>query len=1313
MSITTRRGVTFLLVMTYATIVTCSAQDQALQSTGEFEAEGIWRLQIELSEIERAAMEPAVPDGFGGQTPRRANPNAADRETVPNLMGMRFPWSQGQLHFDSAGIQGAAKCRLRYDGDFTYLLSAASPKRPMFLAMLDEANIQGSSSFRLHTMQFDPTMLRERITTFVFARLSVPVPRICFAEVQLKVGETEPVRIGLYAAKESVGEQFLKRNAISPAAFVMQTNGLGSLQYLGEEWTAYAPLFRANRAPTKSEQDRVIAFAKLLGSATDDELSAQIDSFVNVEALLRYTAAQAITSNLTGFSNIGTNDYICLDPDTGRFHFVASEIETALSGSVLAGTPEQLADLSVFHPYAGECKLIARILSSGKHNDHYRRILQNALREVFTFEGIDTQLKSIEEVTTEARAEEAKAIAARARQLASAFGGGGPAGGPQAPPAMDIRTFVKKRSESIERQLAGSHAGYVPAAPTFPAGGFGPPSRQGAPRPITPEQFNESVQVPDAFVATLYAKSPEVNYPVAISAEPSGAIYVASDEQGSLGTDKNGGKILRCVDKDNDGVMDSVTTYCRVDHVRGVVNRGGTVWVCHPPFLTVFNDDNADGVADRQQQLVRGLTTELVNTRGGDHSTNGIRMGIDGWIYIGDGDYGVPEAKGLDGSTVVLRGGGILRVRPDGTELELFCSGLRNPFDIAIDPQLNMFTRDNTNDGGGWDTRVSQLFQSAEYGYPRLFANFSDEIMPALGAFGGGGGTGSLFVQDDAWPNAFRSSLFTSDWGRSAVFHHPLKAVGPTFELTQEPFATVPRATGMDIDALGNLFVASWWSGEASVYVGPQVGFVTRIRPKTEIQRAFPSLNQCSLGELAALLGSSQSVVRFHVQGELLKRAGEEVVAELTRVVRDHQFPIDGRIVALFTLKQIEGAGSHALLIELTKDRALREFAIRALADRKSQLDRIDPKVFTPFLKDESARVRAQTLIALGRLGKTMVGDLIVPMAGNADLSLPDPAKPNANQVIPHLAQRTLIELKAVDACLRALAGDHWRSGLQVLRNMHTASAVDGLIARLGIERDQDRRTAILATLVRLYQKESPYDGSWWGIRPDTTGPFYDPQTWDQSPAIKAVLLTALRELEGESASKLRHELERHQLHFDDDSKIQAMPAEQTQSIVIEPVDPSNAKQIGNLNYEDVLTQVLAMKGNPEAGASVFKARSCNACHTSVAGQKPLGPHLADIGKRYKANELIESILKPNEKIAQGYETQRVLLDNGKIITGFIVSENGRQISLRDSQGKTHVIERNEIEQRAHQKVSAMPEGLAASLEVEILADLIAYLQSL
>jgi len=137
-----------------------------------------------------------------------------------------------------------------------------------------------------------------------------------------------------------------------------------------------------------------------------------------------------------------------------------------------------------------------------------------------------------------------------------------------------------------------------------------------------------------------------VNYPVAIACEPGGAVYVAVDEQGSLGRTPGGGKILRCVDKDGTGKLSDFTVFAKVDHPRGVVYRDGKVWVMHPPTLTVFEDTDGDGIADKQEVLVTGLTSDQITLRGGDHTTNGVRMGIDGWLYIGVGDYGIKEARG-------------------------------------------------------------------------------------------------------------------------------------------------------------------------------------------------------------------------------------------------------------------------------------------------------------------------------------------------------------------------------------------------------------------------------------------------------------------------------------------------------------------------------------------------------------------------------------------------------------------------------------------------------------------------------------------
>ena len=96
------------------------------------------------------------------------------------------------------------------------------------------------------------------------------------------------------------------------------------------------------------------------------------------------------------------------------------------------------------------------------------------------------------------------------------------------------------------------------------------------------------------------------------------------------------------------------------------------------------------------------------------------------------GDFGFVDAEGTDGTKLTMYGGGIIRVRPDGTELETYANGLRNVYDVAIDPFMNLFTRGNTNDGGGWNMRFIHEIQTGEYGYPKLFKRYTSEIIPAL-----------------------------------------------------------------------------------------------------------------------------------------------------------------------------------------------------------------------------------------------------------------------------------------------------------------------------------------------------------------------------------------------------------------------------------------------------------------------------------------------------------------------------------------------------------------------------------------------------
>ena len=109
----------------------------------------------------------------------------------------------------------------------------------------------------------------------------------------------------------------------------------------------------------------------------------------------------------------------------------------------------------------------------------------------------------------------------------------------------------------------------------------------------------------------------------------------------------------------------------------------------------------------------------------------------------------------------------------------------------------------------------------------------------------------------------------------------------------------------------------------------------------------------------------------------------------------------------------------------------------------------------------------------------------------------------------------------------------------------------------------------------------------------------------------------------------------------------------------------------------------------------------------------PRGPHLVDIGKRYRRPELVESIVLPGKKIAQGFDTWAFAMEDGRIFTGFVVLESADLIILRDATGIAHELPQNQIDDRVKQDISMMPQGIVGNLSPEQLADLIAFLESL
>jgi quinoprotein glucose dehydrogenase len=137
--------------------------------------------------------------------------------------------------------------------------------------------------------------------------------------------------------------------------------------------------------------------------------------------------------------------------------------------------------------------------------------------------------------------------------------------------------------------------------------------------------------------------------------------------------------------------------------------------------------------------------------------------------------------------------------------------------------------------------------------------------------------------------------------------------------------------------------------------------------------------------------------------------------------------------------------------------------------------------------------------------------------------------------------------------------------------------------------------------------------------------------------------------------------------------------------------------------------------GDAASGQLIFEQNdtlACRRCHSRTSGEQFVGPNLADVGLRRSRSELLESIVTPNAKIAEGFQTTTMLLDTGQYVSGVLRREDGKHAVLVDAEGREIVVELAAVDERS-QGLSAMPEDLIKQMSPRDLRDLVEYLSGL
>lgn len=140
-----------------------------------------------------------------------------------------------------------------------------------------------------------------------------------------------------------------------------------------------------------------------------------------------------------------------------------------------------------------------------------------------------------------------------------------------------------------------------------------------------------------------------------------------------------------------------------------------------------------------------------------------------------------------------------------------------------------------------------------------------------------------------------------------------------------------------------------------------------------------------------------------------------------------------------------------------------------------------------------------------------------------------------------------------------------------------------------------------------------------------------------------------------------------------------------------------------------LLAEIAKSRGVADNGKAIFR-RICIACHQWGGEGIEYGPKMNGVATRMKREDIIESVLEPNAKLAPEFLTVNVETKAGATVSGFIAGETADVLKLRIAGGAVQEVKIADIKKRETLKQSSMPEGLANAMSPGEFLDLIEFL---
>ncbi len=480
--------------------------------------------------------------------------------------------------------------------------------------------------------------------------------------------------------------------------------------------------------------------------------------------------------------------------------------------------------------------------------------------------------------------------------------------------------------------------------------------------------------------------------------------------------------VYRLKDTNGDGIADQSQLVVNdfhdevTDVAGGVLKDGEDLYVAVGPDLWRMKDKNGDGIADDKTSISHGYGIHIGFS---GHGMSGVEMGPDGRIYWQIGDIGFNGTDQTGKKWEYPNSGVIARSNPDGSDFEIYASGLRNTHEFVFDEYGNLISEDNDGDHAGEHERLVYIVNGSDAGWrsnwqygkyrdpdnntykvwmdekmwmPR-FEGQAAYITPCIDNFLSGP-AGMVYNPGTAlspkYKNTFFIAKFVGNPAQSGVYGFKLKQKGASFELGENKLlAGGILPTGLDFGPDGSLYIADWIDGWGTHDYGRiwklddrnAASLPERSRTKNLLAADFSKTN---INKLKDLLGNADMRVRQKAQFELVKHGAKG--AEIFQQVLSQKANQLARVHAIWGLSQLARKEKEYAkpLLPLLRDNdpEIRAQAAKWLGDtRYSEAG----QQLIPVLKDTFSRARFFAAEALGRIGFEAASNPIVEMLRTND----------------------------------------------------------------------------------------------------------------------------------------------------------------------------------------------------------------------------------------------------------------------------------------------------------------------------------------